>query len=61
MIHIHSLEQGLPDTARPLVMRGLPEEQPVLSPSRGEEACESEEGQSFRERQRGKRNERTDT
>lgn len=43
-------EGGLPDRARPLVMRGHPEEQPVLSRSRGEEACVSEEGQSFRDR-----------
>lgn len=41
---------GLPDRARPLVMRGHPEEQPVLSQSREGEACVSEEGQSFRGR-----------
>lgn len=40
--------EGLPDRARPLVMRGHPEEQPVLSRSREGEACVSEEGQSFR-------------
>lgn len=40
----------LPDRARPLVMRGHPEEQPVLSRSREEEACALEEGQSFTER-----------
>lgn len=40
-------EEGLPDRARPLVMRGHPEEQPVLSRSREGEACVSEEGQSF--------------
>lgn len=37
-------------------MRGLPEEQPVLSQSREEAACVSEEGQSFRGRKRGRRN-----
>lgn len=45
--------RGLPDRARPLVMRGHPEEQPVLSLSREGEACVSEEGQSFRGRKRG--------
>lgn len=44
-------KQGLPDRARPLVMRGHPEEQPVLSQSREGEACVSEEGQSFRGRE----------
>lgn len=43
--------EGLPDRARPLVMRGHPEEQPVLSRSREGEACVSEEGQSFRGRE----------
>lgn len=43
--------EGLPDRARPLVMRGHPEEQPVLSQSREGEACVSEEGQSFRGRE----------
>lgn len=42
----------LPDRARPLVMRGHPEEQPVLSRSRKGEACGSEEGQSFRGREK---------
>lgn len=41
---------GLPDRARPLVMRGHPEEQPVLSQSKEGEACESEEGQSFKKK-----------
>lgn len=36
-------------------MRGLPEEQPVLSQNREEEACVSEEGQSFRGRKTGRR------
>lgn len=45
----------LPDRARPLVMRGHPEEQPVLSRSQEGEACESEEGQSFGEREREKK------
>lgn len=40
---------GLPDRARPLVMRGHPEEQPVLSHSREEGVCVSEEGRSFRD------------
>lgn len=44
-------EEGLPDRARPLVMRGHPEEQPVLSQSREGEACVLEEGQSFRGRE----------
>lgn len=43
-------EEGLPDRARPLAMRGYPEEQPVLSLSREGEVCVSEEGQSFRGR-----------
>lgn len=43
--------EGLPDRARPLVMRGHPEEQPVLSQSREGEACVLEEGQSFRGRE----------
>lgn len=33
-------------------MRGHPEEQPVLSRSREGEACVSEEGQSFRDREK---------
>lgn len=45
-------EWGLPDRARPLVMRGHPEEQPVPCCCREEEACVSEEGQSFRDRQK---------
>lgn len=40
----------LPDRARPLVMRGHPEEQQALSQSREEEACVSEEDRSFTER-----------
>lgn len=43
---------GLPDRARPLVMRGHPEEQPVHSRRREGEACVSEEGQSFVERRK---------
>ncbi len=39
-------------------MRGHPEEQPVLSRSREEAACVSEEGQSFRERERERNEER---
>lgn len=45
---------GLPDWARPLGMRGHPEEQPVLSQSREEAACVSEEDQYFREREESK-------
>lgn len=43
---------GLPDRARPLVMRGHPEEQRVLSQSREEVACVSEEDQSLREKKK---------
>ena len=45
---------GLPDRARPLVMRGHPEERLVLAQSREAAACVWEEGQSFRERERKK-------
>lgn len=51
MERVGGAEEGLPDRARPLVMRGHPEEQPVLSQSREGEACVSEEGQSFRGRE----------
>lgn len=44
--------RGLPDTARPLVTRGLPEGPPELSPSREGAACESEEGRSFAEEEK---------
>lgn len=47
-------EWGLPDRARQLVMRGHPEEQPVLSRSREEVACVSEEGQFFRDKKKKK-------
>lgn len=61
--HTHASEpaaarwRGLPDTARPLVMRGLPEEQPVLSPNTEGAACESEEGQSLAEKGKKKKRE----
>lgn len=42
---------GLPDRARPLAMRGHPKEQPVLSRCKEGEACVSEEGQSFRDKE----------
>lgn len=45
---------GLPDRARPLVMHGHPEEQPVLSRCREAAACVSEEDRSFRDRERKK-------